>query len=131
MDAGSRRVGGPVERVRRAFAVLTLLGLAACQTTPDSGSAPAVDADTLAFAQAACGGCHAVEPNALSPNRDAPEFPAIVNRPGLNSETLTRWLVDAHNYPEEMDFDLDQPQVEELVDYMLSLQNPEYRPPIQ
>lgn len=110
---------------------MALLGLGACQTMPEAETARAVDSETLAFAQGACGGCHAVEPNALSPNRDAPEFPAIVNRPGLNAETLTRWLVDAHNYPEEMDFDLDAPQVERLVDYMLTLQDAEYRPPIQ
>lgn len=131
MGAGPRRMGGSDERVRAAIAALALLGLGACQTTPDATAAPVVAPETLAFAQGACGGCHAVEPNALSPNRDAPEFPSIVNRPGLNSETLTRWLVDAHNYPEEMDFDLDPPQVERLVDYMLTLQDSEYRPPIQ
>jgi len=84
----------------------------------------------LAFAQGACGGCHAVEANALSPNPEAPEWPLIVNRSGLNEETLTTWLVDAHNYPEEMDFDLDAPQVEDLVAYMLTMQSEDYEPPI-
>ncbi len=117
--------------MRRAFPIVAMAGLAACQPAPaPEASAPPVDRQVLAFAQGACGGCHAVEANALSPNPEAPEWPLIVNRSGLNEETLTTWLVDAHNYPEEMDFDLDAPQVEDLVAYMLTMQSEDYEPPI-
>lgn len=111
--------------------------LAACQPmaeNPAPGATPAPapaerrDDDSLAFAQGACGGCHAVEAPYLSPNPQAPPFAAIANREGLTAETLGRWLRDAHNYPEEMDFDLDPAQVDMLVAYMLRLQDEAYRP---
>ena len=106
--------------------------LGACQPLDPVAEAPApVDHAVLAFAQGACGGCHAVEQDMLSPNPLAPEWPRIVNTQGLTAASLQRWLVDAHNYPEEMDFDLDAPQVEDLVAYMLSLRLEGYEPPIQ
>ena len=51
-----------------AVAVLASL-LGACQPLPPAAAAspPPVDHEVLAFAQAACGGCHAVEHDALSP----------------------------------------------------------------
>lgn len=104
--------------------------LAACQpVAPPEPAAPPVDHRVLAFAQGACGSCHAVEHDALSPNALAPEWPRIVNTPGLTSATLESWLRDAHNYPEEMDFTLGVPQIEELVAYMMSLQRADYQPP--
>lgn len=101
------------------------LALAACQHQP-----PHDAAGDLAFAQAACGGCHAVERYGASPNPDSPPFPAIANEQGLTRQTLTTWLRDAHNYPEEMEFTLDGPDVDRLVDYMLGLRDPNYRPAI-
>lgn len=124
------------------FALSLGASLAACQPVPSANSATTAALDNgaaddtvgdnvLAFAQGACGGCHAVEHNALSPLANAPEWPLIVNREGLTQQTLTSWLRDAHNYPEEMDFDLDMPQVEELAAYMLTLRQEGYEPPIQ
>lgn len=101
------------------------LGLAACQHRPAAEAG-----ENLALAQAACGGCHAVERNELSPNPDSPSFAAIVNQEGLTRATLATWLRDAHNYPEEMDFYLDEPEVEALIDHMLTLRDPGYRPAI-
>ena len=46
----------------------------------------------------------------------------------MTRETLTAWLRDAHNYPEEMEFYLEGPEVDELVAYMLGLRDPNYRP---
>ena len=117
--------------MKRLAPILAISALVACQAPPppEVASAP-VDSHVLAFAQGACGGCHAVEANALSPNPDAPEWPRIVNTPGLTRATLRSWLVDAHNYPEEMDFDLDMPQVDDLVAYMLTLRQDDYQPPI-
>lgn len=103
--------------------------LTACQPATPAGTA-GLDARPpgRAFAQGSCGGCHAVEPRTLSPNPAAPPFPAIVNREGVTRETLTAWLRDAHNYPEEMEFYLEGPEVDELVAYMLGLRDPNYRP---
>jgi hypothetical protein len=53
-----------------------------------------------------------------------------VNQPGLSPETLAAWLRDAHNYPEEMEFYLDGPEVDLLVEHMLTLRDPNYRPAI-
>lgn len=100
--------------------------LAACQTT--SEPAAVMDPDPPAFVEAACGGCHAVEPPFLSPNPQAPSFEAIANRPGLSEDTLGDWLANAHNYPEVMDFDLTRPQVDQIASYMVTLRRDDYRP---
>ena len=122
------------------------LGIAAYQhhlpAEPQARTAPAkpdaVAADqtlnassgrVLALAQAACGGCHAVERYELSPNPKAPPFIRIVNLPGLSSDTRSAWLRDAHNYPEEMDFHLDAAAVDARTAYMLTLRDPDYEPP--
>lgn len=103
-----------------AFATL----ITGCQTTaPHSASA-----NPPAFVEAACGGCHAVEPPFLSPNPASPSFAAIANREGLTEATLAAWLIDAHNYPEQMDFDLTRPQAEQIADYMITLRRQDYRP---
>ena len=117
----------------RAAQHIRLLALVAaltgCQSLPPSE--PAVPSGThqgLAFAQGACGGCHAVERYGLSPNPDAPPFAAIINRENLTSKTISSWLRDAHNYPEEMEFYLEQAEVDALVRYMLTLEDESYRP---
>lgn len=121
----------PVKKLLLSFAGMALL--ASCQTAttaaPTRVERP-VYGDVVAFAQAACGGCHAVEHDALSPDVMAPEWPNIVNSPEVTADTLRRWLIDAHNYPEEMDFELNRPQIEELVTYMMSLKRSGYEPPI-
>ena len=85
--------------------------------------------DHHAFVQAACGGCHAVDPPGLSPNPQAPTFESIANRPGLSEDTLAAWLSDAHNYPEVMDFDLDPSHIDWIAEHMMSLQRDDYTPP--
>ncbi|XUU61447.1 c-type cytochrome [Erythrobacter sp. HA6-11] len=85
--------------------------------------------DHHAFVQAACGGCHAVDPPGLSPNPQAPTFESIANRPGLTEDTLEAWLTDAHNYPEVMDFDLEPRHVEWVAEHMISLRRKDYTPP--
>ncbi len=117
------------------------LSLAACQTPAEeaqvasASEAPATtgvepDSRAHALAQAACGGCHSVEAYGLSPVTPAPEWPMIANTPGLTRDTLKRWLSDAHNYPEDMDFYLDEEEVNMLVDYMLTLRRDDYKPSI-
>lgn len=127
------------------LAVLPLAALCACQTTSEDPLPPPPQAassvmppkaelegarDAHGFVQAACGGCHSVEAIGVSPNPRSPTFADIANRPGLTQETLTVWLRDAHNYPDEMDFDLETPQVGEVAAYILSLRSADYHPPI-
>ena len=121
---------------RTAATIAFALGLGACAySTTSSGldePPPAkaltdAEHERLAFVQAACGGCHAVEEPGLSPNPASPPFADIANRKGLSHETLVTWLTDAHNYPEVMDFDLDPPQVDDIADYILTLRSDKYR----
>ena len=108
---------------------ILVAALAGCQTAePEAVAAVQADPVDHALAQAACGSCHSVEAFGLSPNPDAPEWPAIANRRGLTRETLTPWLVSAHNYPAEMDFYLEDDEVQQLVDYMLTLRREDYHP---
>ena len=108
------------------------LVLGACQTVTaeEAGVAPAVaSSEGHALAQAACAGCHSVERYGLSPNPKSPEFPTIANARGLRVATLTNWLLNAHNYPEEMDFYLEDDETASLVNYILSLRDEAYQPP--
>ena len=115
--------------------VLALIGLAAgavaCQPLPPSAQSAAAEPHPgVAYAQASCGGCHAVGRRSVSPNPQAPPFAAIVNQEGLTRNTLAAWLRNAHNYPDEMKLSLEPRQVDELVAYMLTLRDPNYRPGI-
>jgi mono/diheme cytochrome c family protein len=111
------------------------LFVGACQghatTAPSpSASASALELPGYAFAKSSCAACHAVAPNSdSSPNPDAPSFATIANREGLTAKTLSVWLRDAHNYPNEMQFQLEPGKVDQLVTYMLTLKDPNYRPP--
>ena len=113
--------------IRRFAQLVPAALLAACHGT--SGAPPAASTpNPPAFVEAACGGCHAVEPPFLSPNPHAPSFAAIANREGLSEATLTRWLTDAHNYPEMMDFTLEAQHIEEIAGHMIALRREDYRP---
>ncbi|MDZ4137798.1 MAG: hypothetical protein U1D66_02840 [Erythrobacter sp.] len=122
----------------RAIALLAapLLAPAACQTAAPAGGPPMVGKSTSpspdtrapAFVEAACGGCHAVEPPFLSPNPNAPSFAAIANRRGLSEKSLADWLAEAHNYPEDMDFTLTRPQIDQIARYMVTLRKAGYVP---
>lgn len=117
---------------KRPFFALALFApaamLAACQTTPQPSALAAAPAPPT-FVEAACGGCHAVQPPYLSPNPQAPSFEAVANRPGVTKATIRAWLVNAHNYPDVMDFDLTREHVDEVADYMITLRRADYVPP--
>jgi mono/diheme cytochrome c family protein len=107
-----------------------LVLLTACQSVPSVEPAQAnARPESLALAQASCGGCHAVGRTGTSSNSNAPPFAAIANQEGLTAETLSYWLRGAHNYPREMDFSLRESEVNSLVAYMLTLRDPNYRRP--
>lgn len=104
--------------------------LTSCQNLPAAQSAPSIGRDQgQAFAQASCAGCHAIGLYGSSSNPNAPPFGAIANQEGVTEETLSTWLRGAHNYPSEMNFYLNEPQVDALVAYLLSLRDPNYRRP--
>ncbi len=125
---------------KRTLACLLLSLTTACGTVSE-GKAPSAtllpDAETSAvsrgkaFAQAHCSACHEIGNSGLSPLSQAPTFAGIANTPGLTSETLRPWLQDSHNYPEVMNFGLTPTQTGDLTHYILTLQQPDYRPPIQ
>lgn len=123
------------------LAAVGAFALAACQSPQPAEPAAAsandatrgaalteADADGVPMlVSAVCGSCHAVTPGTLSPLPQAPTFPSIANREGLTRETLTTYLRDAHNYPDIMDVGLTDEDVAQVVDYMVSLKDPDYR----
>lgn len=123
--------------MRRILFLAALAPLVAgCMTSETAETAPRgaqqtaakpVDHDTLAFVQAACGGCHALQDNELSPNPHAPRWVDIANREELTEETMVSWLLDAHNYPDVMDFDLEPKQAEMVADYLMTLRSDDYK----
>lgn len=108
-----------------------LLVMAACVRQPAGVSTRfKPSSEGYAVARNSCATCHAIDAGSWSsPNPDAPPFSAIVNKQGLTRETLSAWLRDAHNYPTEMDFELDRTKIDDLVSYMLVLADPTYKPP--
>jgi cytochrome c553 len=123
--------------IYRPTLLAALATLAACAAAPGTDNPPAMlgkstpspDTRAPAFVEAACGGCHAVEPPFLSPNPASPSFAAIANRQGLSQTSLADWLADAHNYPEDMDFTLTRKQIDAIAAYMVSLRDAGYVPP--
>lgn len=115
--------------MRNVAALSLAILLTACEhgSADQLGSNDTAAVDPPAFAEALCAGCHSIKPLVLSPNPQAPSFPDIVNRPGVTRANLHRFLSNAHNYPEAMDFDLEESHVEELTDYMITLKDPYYR----
>ncbi len=84
----------------------------------------------LAFVQQACGTCHATTPLAISPDPRAPNFAEVANSPGLTADTLDIWLRNAHNYPAQMNFTLDDEQIAAIERHMLRLRDPDYELPV-
>ncbi len=121
----------------RPLLLAALALLAACATAPGTDNPPPMvgkptarspDARAPAFVEAACGGCHAVEPPFLSPNPAAPSFAAIANRRGLSETSLADWLAEAHNYPQDMDFPPTPDQIDPIARYMVTLRDAGYVP---
>ena len=116
--------------MQRLALLLALIALAACQTIAPVGPAdPATQAAPVPnLVQGVCGDCHGVEPPFLSPNPDAPDFEAIANSAGLTGESLTRWLIAAHNYPELMEFELSEAEARKVAAYMVTLRREDFEP---
>ena len=82
----------------------------------------------LMFVQQHCAACHAVGPNASSPNPESPPFEDVANKPGLTVATLRQFLSDSHNYPQAMNFTVERARIRDIAAYMLTLRKPNYRP---
>ena len=110
---------------------LILSALAACAPKAPATATPSLSAQRgLAFAKANCAGCHAVEGSGTSPNAEAPAFAAIANMPDLTGETLRQYLRDSHNYPAAMNFTVEPAEIDDLADYVVTLQRADYKPDI-
>ncbi|MBV7258631.1 hypothetical protein KCG46_03445 [Erythrobacter sp. WH158] len=112
--------------LRFAAICTTALLLSACHTAASPQLTASLQPSSLI--SGVCGDCHAVERAFDSPNPNAPSFVAIANRNGLTRETLGPWLLDAHNYPLQMDFELSEAEAKQIADYMLALRSDQYRP---
>ncbi len=128
------------------LAVCLPLVITGCMTAPTRPSAsdintavanPELSSDSdkaargLLFVKTHCAACHGVTSGQISTNQKAPPFESIVNVRGLTENSMKTWLRDSHNYPEQMDFEIDAKRIDELAAYMLTLKSPDYRPPIQ
>ncbi|GAA4644181.1 hypothetical protein GCM10023115_21410 [Pontixanthobacter gangjinensis] len=82
------------------------------------------------LSEALCSGCHAIVSNQLSPNPESPGFEAIANTEGLTLVTLKDWLRDSHNYPEKMNFEVVDEDVDALAAYIITLRSNDYQPAI-
>lgn len=108
----------------RLLALTFLSGsLAACQTVAE----PEPAAQMPQLVEISCAGCHAVTAGTLSPNPAAPSFSDLANSPGLTEETLAEFLADAHNYPDQMDVELNAAEAREISRYILTLRDEDYR----
>lgn len=101
------------------------LALVGCQSSHGVQHAPSKN-KAPDFVVGVCGECHAVTANAISPKAEAPGFAEIANSSGLTRETLKAFLSDAHNYPMQMDVDLNQTDIELIADHIMTLQSEEY-----
>lgn len=109
-----------------------LLGLAACEAAPQlryaSGGATVAQGEVPQLVRTNCAACHAIIANLPSPNPTAPGFADVANMQGLTRDTLVAFLRDAHNYPEQMDVELTERDVEQVADYLMTLRHAGYRP---
>ena len=120
------------------WSVLAFIALTACTTASEAPQAVSASPPTArtpvergqAFAEARCSACHAVTAQGISPNPESPPFAAVVNKPGITRDTLGQFLRDSHNFPGAMNFRVEPEQIDDLTEYMLTLQAPGYRPPI-
>lgn len=127
--------------MQRSFAIaLAALSLAACQAISPVDATPVAAApDALSssaksgykLSEALCSGCHSIALGQVSPNPQAPPFEMIANTSGLTLDTLGVWMHDSHNFPEKMNFEVADEDVDYLAAYIVTLRSENYTPPIQ
>ena len=103
------------------------IGLGGCQTmAPERSDIAQRENEVPKYVEAVCADCHAVTADTISLNPQAPGFADIANSPGVTHDTLVSFLSDAHNYPLQMDVDLDEEDIEVIADYIITLQSDDY-----
>jgi mono/diheme cytochrome c family protein len=114
--------------------------LTACLPATQAEPAPAAPARAplagpaqagYALSEALCSGCHAIKPGEISPNPMSPTFEMIANAKGLTRETLSGYLRNSHNFPENMNFEVAEEDGDVLAAYIITLRSDDYTPPIQ
>lgn len=95
-----------------------------------AASLSVAEARGLAFATQRCSACHAVGVNGTSPNPESPPFQDIANRPGVTTASLRQFLSDSHNYPDAMNFRVEDSDIMDLAEYILTMKKAGYRPQI-
>ena len=111
------------------LAASLLICLGGCQTAemaPKTAKIAEEHAGVPMYVEAICADCHAVTADTISLDPQAPGFADIANSPGVTHDTLVTFLSDAHNYPLQMDVDLDETDVEVIADYIITLQSDDY-----
>ena len=78
-----------------------------------------------------CSGCHAIRIGEISPNPNSPTFEMIANAKGLTLDTLSEFLRNSHNFPENMNFEVAEEDGDMLAAYIVTLRSESYSPPIQ
>jgi mono/diheme cytochrome c family protein len=131
--SGLRAGDGPTTRWPLAVA-LALAVASFSQASPGAAmrqsELSAAQQRGLAFAEQRCSACHAVTGNRVSPNPESPPFQDIANRTGVTRSTLRQFLKDSHNYPAAMNFQVEDKQIGDLTDYIMTMHRPGYRPSI-
>ena len=115
-------------KLRAAGSVALLAGLAffgGCQREATEGAAPIDAATTMPGRQIAenlCAGCHAIGLEGESPHADAPPFRTLSERypVRLLEEALAEGIAVGHKDMPE--FQLEADQVEQLIQYLESIQ---------
>lgn len=114
----------PVDGKRLLLALSALAAATAPLAARPAAHVPRTQVERgLEFAQAHCAACHAVVRDHFSPNPQAPAWEDVVAKEGLTHETLTYWLRHSHNFPEIMNFEIADDQVDALAAYMLTLRD--------
>jgi hypothetical protein len=68
-----------------------------------------------------CGDCHAVVPNAPSPNANAPAFTRVADTPGMTAIALNAFFQTAHRTMPQIS--LPVADTRDLIAYILSLKS--------
>ncbi len=104
--------------------ILQKIAVAAVLATPCAAAAQEVGNIEAghAYAKKICAECHAVERGEKeSPYLDLPSFQAVADSPGITERALAVWLQNPH--PNMPDFILPQPDMEDVIAYIMSLKS--------
>jgi mono/diheme cytochrome c family protein len=106
-----------IKRVSRCCVAAILIILSAVIVWQTTDVAQAADADNgQRLAQRWCAACDVIAAGQRRANADAPSFPAIANRPGLNALEIALFLLNPH--PQMPDMGLSRAAAADLAAYI-------------